>query len=191
MSPAEKILDAFGEKLLTDTRESLRNEGVTFGGGQDSKLAAKSDFNIIQKGIGLEFQFLMPKEWYWVNYGREPGPISKEGSKEISSWATRKAIVGDFITKNLAARKKAQEEGKSGYLRNADRKYKTLKKLSFEKGLKALTFLIKRSVEKNGYEATHFFDKVLNDGRLKVLEAELTAALRRQIIVDIKIDIKK
>jgi len=176
----DKILNAFGNKLVTDLRAKLRAKGVTFGGGQDSKLAAKTAFEITQKAEGIEFLLTMPPEYYWVNKGREPGKVSKEGKKSIESWVQRKAIVGDFQSKNLQARIE-KRTGKRA-------KYKTLKKLPFKKAVAALTFIVARGVAKNGYEPTYFLDEVLNDGRLKKLDADLREAGFNDFVTEIKVN---
>lgn len=180
-----KILDDFGEKLVTDLRNKLRAKGVTFGGGQDSKLAAKTEFEINQGAEGIEFLLTMPPEYYWVNKGRKPGPVSKEAKQSISSWASRKAIVGDFASKDLDRRNKLQSISKAKGTRT---KYKKLKKLPFAKALKALTFVVSAGIQKNGYEPTYFLDEVLNDGRLKQLEQDLKDAVNAEFITQIRIN---
>jgi hypothetical protein len=185
MNSVDKILNEFGETLVTDLRNKLRSKGVTFGGGQDSKLAAKTAFNITQKAEGIEFELTMPPEYYWVNKGRKPGNVSKEGKKSIESWATRKAIVGSFASKDLERRLDIQNESKSN---NKNRTYKKLKKLPFKKALKALTFIVARGVQKNGYEPTYFLDEVLNDGRLKKLQADINEAGFKDFVTEIKVN---
>jgi hypothetical protein len=203
MGSVDKILNEFGENLVTDLRNKLRSKGVTFGGGEDSKLAAKTAFNITQKAEGIEFELTMPPEYYWVNIGRKPGNVSKEGKKSIESWATRKAIVGDFIQKDFERRVDEQNARKNNPPRKPaniplffkpklskgfTKEYKKLKKLPFKKALKALTFIVARGVQKNGYEPTYFLDEVLNDGRLKKLQADINEAGFKDFVTEIKIN---
>jgi hypothetical protein len=185
MPTVNEILDAFGEKLVTDLRNKLRSKGVTFGGGQDSKLAAKTMFQISQTGDGIQFLLTMPPEYYWVNKGRNPGAVNKEGRESIASWAKRKAIVGDFAARNLEARNKMQAESKEKGNRKT---YKKLKKLPFKKALQALTFVVAQAVTKNGYEPTYFLDEVLNDGRLKKLQEDINEAGFNDFVTQIKIN---
>lgn len=173
------ILDAFGVKLVSDIRQSLRTNNVTFGGGADSRLAAKTDFVIKQTSSGVIFELHMPPEWYWIDHGRKPGPVSQVGQKSISDWVKKKGIVGKFQTENLVTRQSLQD--------NAKRKIKTLKKLPFDKAVKALTFLISRKVATHGYKGNGFLESVLNDGRIAALQSDLRQAYKSQIIVDIQI----
>lgn len=177
-----KIVNDFGTKLVTDVRNSLRDAGVTFGGGQDSKLAAKTRYIVKFTPDGFELDLLMPDHWYWINNGRKPGPVSEEGKKSIGEWAKRKGIVGKFITDNLKERVDRQAAIKG----NTKRKLKMLKKLPFDKGVKALSYLVARKVTQKGYEATHFLDKVLNDGRLEKFKADIVAATKKEIQIAIK-----
>jgi len=182
----EGIIDAFGEKLVTDIRASLRKEGVTFGGSRtESRLSASTVYEVVQTGDGIRFNLKMNEYWYWVNNGREPGAISKEGQKKIADWADKKGYVEEFRVSNLKARKEKQEEAKSKLAAGSNRKFKTLKKLKFEQAKKGLGYIITRAKEKNGYEANYFLDKVLNDGRLKELELALSTAAKRQIIIEL------
>jgi hypothetical protein len=178
MSEVDKIVRTFGDKLVTDIRASLAAKGVTYGGGGDSKLAARTRFEIRQTANGVIFNLIMPDYWFWVNNGREPGPVSKEGQKDIGEWANRKGIVGKFQNENLITRQKAREHSK--------RKLKPLKKLPFEKAKKQITFLISRKIAKDGYEGNDFLDDLLNDGRVAKFKADLGAALKKDILIEIR-----
>lgn len=173
----DDIINAFGEKLVTDIRASLRSKGVTFGGGEDSKLAAKTRFEVKATSAGFVFNLIMPEYSYWVNKGRDPGPVSKGGRDSISKWAKRKGIIGDFQAKNLQDRLALQSK--------SQHKRKVLKKLPFKEALTALTFLVARKVTVNGYKGNHFLDEVLNDGRVEQFRKDLSAAVKNQIKVEI------
>lgn len=174
----DKILEDFGTKLVIDVRASLIANKVTFGGGGESKLSARTRFEIKTGSNGLVFNLVMPDYGYWVNKGRKPGPVSEEGQKSISEWVKRKGIVGKFQKENLTTRESQREK--------SERKLKPLKKIPFEKAVKALTYLIARKVATKGYEADHFLDEVLNDGRLKKLQEDVSKELKRQITIEIK-----
>lgn len=184
--PVDKILADFGEKMVNDVRKELKDNHVVFGGGQESKLGATAEYKIRQKANGVEFVFLMRKEWYWVNGGRKPGKVSKEGRGLIADWLRRKAIIGKFQTKELAERQAKQNASKSKP-ENKNRSFKKLKKLPFDKATKALTFLKSRGITIHGYKANHFFDKVHNDGRKVVLQSTLKAETKKDLILEFKI----
>lgn len=178
MDGVDIILNNFGTKLVTDLRQSLVAKGVTFGGGGQSKLSGKIRFEIKRTFKGIVFNLVMPDYSYYVDKGRKPGKVSKEAQKNISEWAKRKGIVGKFQSENLITRQKAQESSK--------RKLKTLKKLPFDVALKSLTFLISRKIDVKGYKGNSFLTDVINDGRIVRLQKDISEALKKQIIIDLK-----
>lgn len=178
MPTVDNILDEFGKNLVTDLRESLIRNGVTFGGGGESKLSGKIRFTMTKSASGIVFELKVPDYAYWLNKDREPGPVSREGRKSIADWAERKGIVGKFMTEDLKRRIERQRKG--------TRKVKTLKKQPFDKALKALTFLIAKKITLKGFEGNQFMDEVLNDGRLDKLKVDLGQALKQQIIIEIR-----
>lgn len=178
MPEIDNIINAFGVQLVTDIRKSLIANKVVFGGGGESKLSAKTRFEVKRTLDGYTFNLIMPDYSYWVNVGRKPGNVSKEGQASISEWAKRKGIVGKFQNENLVTRQKLRE--------GSTRKLKPLKKIPFDKAVKQITFLISRKISKKGYEGNHFLDEVLNDGRLEKFRLDLTGSIKQKIIVDIK-----
>lgn len=180
MQNLEAVLDSFGKTLVTDVRASLKAVGVVSGGGQDSTLGAKTKFEVKYTNDGLEFDLLMPEYWYWVQNGREPGDVSKEGQESIAEWAAKKGIIGKFQKSNLEKRLEKQRESKRKGL-------KKLKKLPFEKAKKQLTYLVSRKITKDGYEGKDFLGSVLNDGRLNKLSLEVSALIGKQIKFELKV----
>lgn len=182
-----KILDEFGTTVKEDLQQSLRDKGVTFG-GQDSKLSNKIQFEIKQSGESISFKLKMPEYGEAVDKGRKAAGVSKEGQESVSNWAKRKGIVGKIATASLDARLKAQGEAKA---RNKNRKeWKKLKKPSFDKQLKAATYLVSRKLQNKGYEGNHFYSEVVQDGRLNELRSKLAEVLKSSIQVEI-IDLTK
>lgn len=181
------LLDEFGTNLKEDLQQSLRDKGVTFG-GQDSKLSSNIKFEIVQVGKSVTFKLKMPEYGEAVDKGRKAAGVSVEGHESVSSWAKRKGIVGKFATTSLNARLKAQTEAKS---KNKNRKeWKTLKKPSFDKQLKAVTYLVSRKLKQKGYEGNHFYSEVIEDGRVDKLKKDLASILKSSIEVEI-IDLTK
>lgn len=179
----EDILSEFGENLQKDLQQSLRDKGVKFGGG-DSKLSANIKFTVDQINDGISFKLSMPEYAEAVDKGREAAGVSVEGQASISNWAKRKGIVGKFANDTLSNRLAKQAQNKT------NRKKKTLKKPSFEKSLKALTFLISRKLKHKGFEGNHFYSEVVNDGRLDKLKQDLAMVLKENIEIEI-IDLTK
>ncbi len=180
MIPIGTILEDFGEKLVNDLRAALKAKNVGYG-GQDSKLAAKINYKVKQTTRGITFKLHMPDYWEFVDSGRDPGPVSKKGIKKIGEWARAKGIVGKYQDKELQERierqnqskQKAKSFSKQGKRDRAVRKWKTLKKMPFNRAKKQLAFAIASKIHKKGYEGNNFLTDTINDGRLDTLATDL------------------
>lgn len=180
MIPIETILEDFGEKLVNDLRAALKAKNVGYG-GQDSKLAAKIRFRVIPKDNSISFQLLMPYYGEFVDRGRGSGPVSKKGIEKIGEWARAKNLVGKYQDKELQERiekqnqskQKAKSFSKQGKRDRAVRKWKTLKKMPFNRAKKQLAFAIASKIRAKGYEGKNFFTDTINDGRLDTLATDL------------------
>jgi len=178
--PIETILEDFGEKLVNDLRAALKAKNVGYG-GQDSKLAAKIRFRVIPKDNSISFQLLMPYYGEFVDRGRGSGPVSKKGIEKIGEWARAKNLVGKYQDKELQERierqnqskQKAKSFSKQGKRDRAVRKWKTLKKMPFNRAKKQLAFAIASKIRAKGYEGKNFFTDTINDGRLDTLATDL------------------
>ncbi len=180
MIPIETILEDFGEKLVNDIRAALKAKNVGYG-GQDSKLAAQIRFRVVPNNNGISFQLLMPDYGEFVDRGRGSGSVSKKGIEKIGEWARAKNIVGQFQEKEFQQRIKKQNESKQkaksfskqGKRDRAVRKWKTLKKMPFNRAKKQLAFAIASKIRAKGYEGKNFFTDTINDGRLDTLATDL------------------
>lgn len=180
MIPIETILEDFGEKLVNDLRAALKAKNVGYG-GQDSKLAAQIRFRVVPKDNSISFQLLMPYYGEFVDRGRGSGSVSKKGIEKIGEWARAKGIVGKYQDKELQERierqnqskQKAKKFSKQGKRDRAVRKWKTLKKMPFNRAKKQLAFAIASKIRAKGYEGKNFFTDTINDGRLDTLATDL------------------
>lgn len=180
MIPIETILEDFGEKLVNDLRAALKAKNVGYG-GQDSKLAAQIRFRVVPNNNSISFQLLMPDYGEFVDRGRGSGPVGKKGIEKIGEWARAKNIVGQFQEKEFQQRIKKQNESKQkaknfskqGKRDRALRKWKTLKKMPFNRAKKQLAFAIASKIRAKGYEGKNFFTDTINDGRLDILATDL------------------
>lgn len=180
MIPIETILEDFGEKLVNDLRAALKAKNVGYG-GQDSKLAAQIRFRVIPKNEGISFQLLMPDYGEFVDRGRGPGPVSKKGIEKIGEWARAKNLVGKYQEdelyerqkKQIASKQRARNYSKESKRERAKRKWKTLKKMPFNRAKKQLAFAIASKIRAKGYEGKNFFTDTINDGRLDTLATDL------------------
>lgn len=180
MIPIETILEDFGEKLVNDLRAALKAKNVGYG-GQDSKLAAKIRFRVIPKDNSISFQLLMPYYGEFVDRGRGSGPVSKKGIEKIGEWARAKNLVGKYQEdelyerqkKQIASKQRARNYSKESKRDRAIRKWKTLKKMPFNRAKKQLAFAIASKIRAKGYEGKNFFTDTINDGRLDTLATDL------------------
>lgn len=167
------ILTLFGKEIVTDLRNNL-DKKVRFGGGGSSRLSARIRFEIKQDANSTTFQLLMPEYGRFVNDGRSPGPVSKQGRESIKRWVKRKGILGEFIKKDLEKRK-AEQKGK-----------KKLKKMPTEKAAEALTYLAARKIKNKGYKGNGFIDEVVNDGRQDDLRKQIAAQVKQGLLIEIR-----
>ena len=58
--------------------------------------------------------------------------------------------------------------------------------MSYEKKVEQMAYAIANKIHKVGYEGNHFYDEVVNDGRMDKLVAELTVLLKTDINIEIK-----
>ena len=172
MITAELVLETFAEDLVNDLRQALKDRGVTFGGGGDSKLAAQIRFRIIPITDGVEFQLIMPDYAKWVDEGRGPGPVSKEGKKSIEEWGRRKGYISGFAQKDLIRRKDKQAQ-------STRKNLKTLKPMPFNKAKEAFGFVVARTVSKNGYKGNNFLTDIIGDGRVETLKKDIEYFLKQ------------
>lgn len=170
----EKILDEFGESIKEDLQQSLRDKGVTYGGG-DSRLSAAIKFEIKAENNGISFKLMMPEYGEAVDKGRKSGtppPI-----EPIKNWIKRKGIL------------------KSEKAVKGTRKTKKPKP-SFEKRLTSMAYGISKNIGKKGtikrfgYKGNNFYSDVVDDGRLDKLRDDLAKALKTSIEIEI-IDLTK
>lgn len=134
-----------GDRLV----ESLRANGVVFGGGSDSQLAGSVEINM--KGKNREV--LMFDYWEQVDQGRRPGPVSDAGYENIKRWVSRKGEA------KLAA--------KFG-----------IKDKDFKKRIEKVAYLVRQKVSKKGYEGTFFVEEAITQqfvDELAQLEADAIA----------------
>ena len=61
-----KIIEDFAIKLVNDLRLSLKNKGVSYGGGQESRLAASIKYKLTYPKDDLKMDVSMNEYWKWV-----------------------------------------------------------------------------------------------------------------------------
>ena len=187
------LLDEFGKALNDDTRSSLKKaldaraeRGSTYKGKQykgrkrKSRLEASVKPIVSFSGDTIKFTLNMNDYWAVVNDGRSPNSVSAEGQKKIAEWSAVSGFAEKIRLTDLEQRKQKQS------LSKRKGKLKKLQKMSFDKAKKTAGFLVARSLKNKSIEATHFFDEVINDGRIEKLQSEITELVKDDIIIEIR-----
>lgn len=189
----ENLLLAFGVDMTKDLQKSLASKGSQFANSRLYGALGQSFDNIVVfKDNTFTITFKIPDYYYWVDKGRQPGPVAQSADKKIEEWGNSRGYIGKFMDNypktNLKQRLKQQAEAKQ---KNSKRKkWKKLtegKRPSFQKAKKQFVFLVKRKVARDGYssKAKGFFTDVFADGRIDALTKALSDITGKNIAIEI------
>lgn len=181
--PLGSAIQLFAESLVLDLQANLKKKllqkaakyNSEFSG--DSRLGASIRIEYLQFGDTIYgFNLYMSDYYYWVNKGRESGKgVSREGQEKMAAWVRSRGMtptLGDRTKKRIAKIK--------------DKKVKKqTKQISYDKKVKQVVFIISKTIKERGYEANHFMDEVLADGRLK----RFSQYLKEQYKQDLELEI--
>src|SRR3990167_1824745 len=184
-----KVLFDFGEKTIEALRQSyIREKGKhPHATSMDAAtLIAAIDYKV--KVFGNEFTFTLSLPEYWKyqeegvkgtvsTYPESVGSSFQRKTKHVptkvltglTGWISRKGIDPRKTLSDIAA--------KSG------------KKQVFKDKIKAnksLAYVLSRSIHRKGVRGNHFYSKVINDELITGLNRQLSAALQRDVRVEIK-----
>ena len=179
------LLDEFGKALNDDTRSSLKKAlddraAKHKGRKRTSRLEASVKPIVSFNDDTIKFTLNMNDYWAVVNDGRSPNSVSAEGQKKIAEWSAVSGFAEKIRLTDLEQRKQKQS------LSKRKGKLKKLQKMSFDKAKKTAGFLVARSLKNKSIEPTHFFDEVINDGRIEKLQSEITELVKDDIIIEIR-----
>lgn len=177
MTELEQILDSFGKKLVIDVRNSwmaakqakASKHGSTL--NPNSRLAASMRYDVVYDDKGVSMVFSMDKTYVFPDSGRNKGGVSKDGQASISEWIKRSGIKPKINVKPKATAKVKRKS------------IKITGKQSYEKQVKSMVYLISRKLKEKGYEGSHFYSKVINDGRLVELRRQIAEQFKKDINV--------
>jgi hypothetical protein len=195
MNEVEKILEAFGTKVVEDLRKSLSeklqarasryqskyNSGSTNPG--ESALGASIKYRIVDSSDGIKLNVLLNDYWEAVDTGRKPAGVLKEA--KIDKWIKKRNIISSFIKSNLEDRIENQNRRNK-----TNRETKVLQKLTFAEALKAMDFLVRRKLQNKGYEGNYFFNEVMEDGRQEKLIVDIRTALKKDVEIILKTNLE-
>lgn len=179
------LLDAFNLKLVEDTRDSLQSKldqrAAKYQGKKVRSRLWASVYGApaVFKNGSVTTTLTMNDYWAVVNDGREANNVSEEGQGKIAEWSATRGLAEKIRITDLEQRKQRQSLSERKNL-------KTLKKMPFDRAKKAAGYLVARSLQKKSLEPTHFFDEVINDGRLQELEEGIAKILATEVLIDIR-----
>jgi len=181
-----KILDEFNLKLAEDTRNSLQTKlderAAKYNGKRvKSRLwASVKPISSVFIGGKITMKLTMNDYWDVVNDGRKPSNVSEEGQNKIAEWSDTRGFAEKIRITDLEARKQRQS------LSERKGKLKTLKKMPFDRAKKAAGFLVARSLKKKRLEPTHFFDEIIEDGRIDKLKEDIATVFKTDVLIEIR-----
>lgn len=176
----EKILDEFGIKLVTDTRNSWDRERAKKAAkhgspvNPNSRLNASMSYNVDYDNDVLFMSFEMSEHYVFPNKGRGTGGVSKEGQRSLAEWIRRNGIEPMIKVKKTSTVKR--------------KRTKPLKSYSFEQRVKSMVYVMSRKIKEKGYEGTGFWDKVINDGRVEKLRELIKQEIKKDIEIIFKVN---
>ena len=180
----DKLLKEFGIKLNDDTRSSLKkalDERAEKHNGRKRTSRLEASIKPIVESTGSSIKLTLNMNDYWavVNDGRSPNDVSEEGQDKLVAWSALSGLAEKIRISDLEQRKQRQSLSERKNL-------KTLKKMPFDRAKKAAGYLVARSLQKKSLDPTHFFDEVINDGRLQELEEGIAKILATEVLIDIR-----
>jgi len=87
----EEVLNSLGKNIIKDAKSNLKRKRKIATGNLYNSLAYK----LTDDKTALEFD--MEPYGYWIDQGRRPGPISKEGAKSLKKWMKKKGIDEKYL----------------------------------------------------------------------------------------------
>lgn len=168
------IFDAFGTKLIEDIQKSLISKGVD-SDGQNSRLGDSVRFYYTEINGNPVFHLSMNDYWEVVDGGRAPNKAAPP-IEHLEKWIKRKGIKP-----KISLRKERITKG----IKNKTVK-KSYKSQNREKAIKAMAFAMSKSIGKKGFEGNKFVEEILNDGRVEILQKEVSAYMRKEITIAFK-----
>jgi hypothetical protein len=182
-----EILEEFGTKLKEDLQRNLQSKqkekASRYGSpyNSNSNLVNSIKFVITNTSDSVLFELKMADYFEWVDRGRNPGNVSKEGQKSISDWIRKKGVKVVDIIKDIREKQKIKNPPKTN--RTIKRKPK---KLTYDMARKQFTYLVARKLQQKGYDGNFFYSEIILDGRLEKLQEDIQQALNEEVQIMIK-----
>jgi len=164
----ERYLNSFGKQVVNRSKGNLQKAG------KGGKLEESISFKVIQDGDGFTVQFYMSYYGQFVDKGVS-GTQTKRTFKDYKS----KVITSPYSYKKSKGHSQPPSSALDGWavkkgIAPRDVKGRFMKR-------KTLTFLLARSIGRNGIQGISFFQKPLGLG-LKQFGKEMLGAVKEDII---------
>lgn len=179
MSAKDKVKDLlteFGKELSADLEVSLR-KALKDGGRknvQTTKLNFKEDSYINGDGAAMDI-IATGEYWKFIESGRKKGARKLPADVVGKKWQNENNIDPRKVLIQLRLKKNP--------------KLKISKQtLNYDKAAKSLSFIIQRSIFNKGIRPKPFVDRVVKDGRINDLKADLKAILGVEYKLEITLD---
>ena len=185
MSAKDNVKDlllVFGSDLAKDLDVSLR-KALKAGGGKDIQ-TPKLNFRekAYVKGNTIHMDVIpyrsdgeSAKYWQWIESGRKKGARKLPADVVGKKWQNANGIDPRKVLVQLRLKKNP--------------KLKISKKtLNYDKAARSLSFIIQRSIFNKGIKPKPFVDRVVNDGRINDLKADLKSLLGTEYKLEIILD---
>jgi hypothetical protein len=169
----QSYMDAFAKQLAKDLRDSL--DASSRSKNKNSRLAASIKPFYREKNGNIIVGVTMNEYWYWVDEGRQPGDVSE--SADILGWMKRKGIDPRRRIEDMREEQRTKSVKK--------KRIAKLKPLSYETAAKSFAYIVKRKITREGYAATHFVSKVLNDGRMERMRKDIAELFNKKIVIEL------
>jgi hypothetical protein len=178
------LLDDFNLKLQKDTRDSLQKEldaRASKHGGRKVKSrlwASVQPVPAIFRNGKILAKLTMNDYWEAVNDGRTETKNGGDGSlrKNLEKWIVSRSI-------KVEVSKRSQAKAKDLKNRKIRKSYKEQTR---EQVIKQMAYAMAKNIHKNGIPPTHFFDNVVNDGRIEKLKEDISKIFKAEVLIEIR-----
>lgn len=183
-----RTLAIFGIKLKKDLQSSLikkeKEKAAKYGNSANgnSRLFGTIKIAFDNNDNPDIVSLTMEDYWYWINGGRKPGKVSNKGLESIESWIKRKGINP---VARIAEMKKvtASKNLLTNHIVKPRKNFVAVKPLDFKSAVIAFGFMVRNKERHKGFEGNHFYDEVINDGRLVQLKKDLAIEYKKDITI--------
>ena len=181
----KELLDKFGLTLVSDLQKSLLRKGVETNRGQNSRLGNSIKFFHGEKQGNPLLVFKMADYWKYVEDGRK-ADSKPPPSSAIKPWLKRKGINAKQVLKEIEEKARKARGSNSLITRKTKRK-----PLTYDEALTRLSFIYARSIGKKGTikrfgnKGAHFYQPIVDDGRIEKLERDLSEMYKKEIKISL------